>query len=166
MNSDNTAERKNKKLSVSHMSSTEDVDSSGSADPSSKSASETRSDSSDDDSDSSNSSVNSLSSIERRSDYKKRLELTIMNRQKNARNWTLLVFLYYLVRAALVIFPNYENNTLLQRTMLIIQMILAVVLAVMVGLSYWDSYLNLITFVLYAQASMLALSNFNNYSRD
>ena len=78
------------------------------------------------------------------------MEVTIQNRLKNARNWTLLVFFYYLVRASLVIYPNYDNNSMLQRTMLILQTILAFVLALMVGLSYVEGYLYLITFVLYA----------------
>ena len=98
-------------------------------------------------------------------EYKnKQLELYII-RMKKARLWVLIVFSYYLLRAALVIYPKYSKFddftkfTVMIQTAISAFLILAFIYSFKVKIDhfYW---------ALYIQAIQMCLSNFNGYDED
>lgn len=66
------------------------------------------------------SSENLENQFERSTEYLNKASKMKYSRNWNARNWVILVMSYYIVRATFIIFPWWEYNSGLQKTVIIL----------------------------------------------
>ena len=84
---------------------------------------------------------------------------------KLARQWIIIGLVYYLLRASIIIFPNWKNDTAFEKWVNIIQVLVAVFTGVVVVYSYTYN-LRPVKWALYSQAVLFLLSNLNMYQKD
>jgi hypothetical protein len=102
---------------------------------------------------------------ETNSEYRAKQEAIIKKRLKLSREWIILVWLYYFIRLTVVILPRWSKFDSFVIVMLILQSI--GMGFVFFGIIYsYIADLNIIKVLLYLEAIIMAIANFNEYNRD
>ena len=99
---------------------------------------------------------------EQSNDYKTKQRSLYTLRLEKARIWILIVFSYYLIRASIVIYPKYRSYDPWTQTLVITQSLIFLILFSCTMLTF-KMHLDFIQWILYGQAILMSLSNFNGY---
>ena len=99
------------------------------------------------------------------SEYRAKQEAISKNRLQLSREWIIIVWLYYFTRLTIVILPRWSKFDSFVIVMLILQSI--GMGFVFFGIIYsYIADLNIIKVLLYLEAIIMAIANFNEYNRD
>lgn len=82
-----------------------------------------------------------------------------------ARKWVIIGEVYYIIRAGIIIYPLWNNNTIFEKTMIAVQTVLALSIAGIIIYSYKFT-IKPVMYTLYMQAILFLISNFNVYRKE
>ena len=82
-----------------------------------------------------------------------------------ARKWVLIGELYYFIRACIIIYPMWNNNTTFEKVMILIQTVMGlIILAIIISSYKYD--IKPVLYTLYLQSILFLISNFNVYRKE
>lgn len=89
----------------------------------------------------------------------------MVSQLKKTRIWILVVFSYYLVRASVVIYPKFSTYDDFRKLIVEFQTVLNGIFLIMVLCSFKYG-IGIVRWILYIQAVVMSLSNFNIYTQE
>ena len=110
-------------------------------------------------------SIESDNAWQKSKEYLDRQEAIYISRMNLARNWVIIGEIYYFVRACIIIYPMWGQNSTFEHVMILIQTLFAFTIFLIILYSY-KYRIEPILYTLYIQTALFLVSNFNIYRKE